>query len=283
MAGDSRATTGAFLVRGALRGARIGVDRRLFDGGESTDAGLNAVTERALDVMRSLGATLIDPIKPPDTKSINDDELTVLFSEFKVDIEAYLAGLRGTSLRTLGDLIAFNDEHCDDELRYFGQELFHVADATTGLDDPAYREARARCLAATRTNGIDRILAADRLDAIVGPAYGDSSAPAVAGYPAISVPTGTTDDGRPGGVWLSAGFLARARAARLRVRPRERAGRPATPDVRGDAPRPAARRGHLRDPGRRPRSDPAQRPAGRRLGRSTRLGAYHRRIAEEGP
>ena len=198
----------SFLVRGALRGARIGVDRRLFDGSEATDAGLNAVTEHALDVMRSLGATLIDPITPPDTKSINDDELTVMFSEFKVDIEAYLAGLRGPSLRTLGDLIAFNDEHCADELRYFGQELFHVADATTGLDDPAYRKARARCLAATRTNGIARILAADRLDAIVGPAYGDSSAPAVAGYPAISVPTGTTDDGRPGGVWLSAGFLS---------------------------------------------------------------------------
>ena len=198
----------ASLRHGVLRGARIGVDRRLFSGDASADAGLNAVTEQALVTMRSLGATLIDPIVPPDTDSIHDDELTVLFSEFKVDIEAYLAGLRRTTMRTLGDLIDFNDRHCDDELRYFGQELFHVADATNGLDDPAYRKARARCLAATRTNGIDRILAADKLDAIVGPAYGNSSAPAVAGYPAISVPTGTTDDGRPGGVWLSAGFLA---------------------------------------------------------------------------
>ncbi len=198
----------AFLRPGALRGARIGVDRRLFSGDSSADAGLNAVTERTLEVMRSLGATLVDPIEAPDTTSIHDDELTVLFTEFKVDIEAYLAGLRRTTMRTLSDLIDFNDRHCDDELRYFGQELFHVADATRGLDDPAYREARARCLAATATNGIDRILAADRLDAIVGPAYGDSTAPAVAGYPAISIPTGTTDDGRPGGVWLSAGFLA---------------------------------------------------------------------------
>jgi amidase len=60
----------------------------------------------------------------------------------------------------------------------------------------------------TRTDGIDRILAADRLDAIVAPAYGDSSPAAVAGYPSISVPTGVTDDGRPGGVWIYGGFLA---------------------------------------------------------------------------
>ena len=111
-------------------------------------------------------------------------------------------------MRSLADLIAFNDDHCDEELRYFGQELFDVAEATTGLDDPAYVEARALCLERTRTAGIDRILAEAKLDAIVAPAYGDSSAPAVSGYPNISVPTGTTDDGRPGGVWLYAGFLS---------------------------------------------------------------------------
>jgi amidase len=196
-----------FLRRGALRGARIGVDRRLFSADDSSDAGLNEVTERALTVMARLGATLVDPIEPPDTKSISEDELTVLFSEFKVDIAGYLGGLRGTRLRSLADLIAFNDERCGDELRYFGQELFHVADETTGLDDPVYREARARCISTMRTDGIDRILAGGRLAAIVAPAYGDSSPAAVAGYPSISLPTGTTADGRPGGVWLTAGFL----------------------------------------------------------------------------
>jgi amidase len=195
-----------FLRRGSLRGARIGVDRRLSSS-KDADAGLNGVTDRALQVLASLGATLVDPIEPPDTKAISDDELTVLFTEFKVDIEVYLAGLRRTAMLTLADLIRFNDDHCEGELRYFGQELFHVADATTGFDDPAYREARARCLRATRTDGIDRIRAAGRLDAIVGPAYGDSSAAAVSGYPSISVPTGTTDDGRPGGLRLSTGFL----------------------------------------------------------------------------
>ena len=197
----------ATLRPGALRGARIGVDRRLFSGDDSADADLNAVAERAFEMMTSLGATLVDPIDPPSTKTITEAELTVLFTEFKVGLAAYLAGLRRTTLRTLGDVIAFNDEHCDEELRFFGQELFHVADETTGLDDPAYREARALCLRVTRSDGIDRILAGGRLDAIVAPAYGDSSPAAVSGYPSISIPTGTTDDGRPGGVWLYAGFL----------------------------------------------------------------------------
>jgi amidase len=194
---------------GALRGARIGVDRRLFAGGPSADAGLNAVAERAFGVMADLGAVLVDPIEPPDTASIRDDEMTVLLTEFKVDMAAYLGGLRRTSMRSLDDLIAFNDEHCGAELRWFGQELFEVAAATDGLHDPGYQAARRRCLEVAR-GGIDRALQAGRLDAIVAPAYDDSSAPAVAGYPNLSIPTGTTDDGRPGGVWLSGGFLSEA-------------------------------------------------------------------------
>jgi amidase len=197
----------AALRPGALRGARIGVDRRQFSG-DDADEGLNQVAERAFATMATLGATLSDPIDPVDTASIREDEMTVLLTEFKAGMATYLAGLGRTRLRTLADVIAFNDENCADELRFFGQELFEVADTASGLDDPAYLAARARCLAATRSNGIDRILADGRLDAIVAPAYGDSSGPAVAGYPVISVPTGLTDDGRPGGVWLSGGFLS---------------------------------------------------------------------------
>ena len=172
------------------------------------DDGLNRVAERAFETLAALGATLVDPIESVDTDSIEDDEITVLLTECKAGMDAYLPQLRNTSVRSLADVIAFNDSHCEDELRFFGQEWLEVAEATAGLADPAYREARARCLAATRTNGIDRILARDRLDAIVAPAYGDSSGPAVSGYPVISVPTGLTDDGRPGGVWLSGGFLS---------------------------------------------------------------------------
>ena len=198
-----------FLRRGALNGARIGVDRRLFDVAYFADPDLNVVTEKALAVMASLGATIVDPVDAPDPFAFGDAELTVLFYEFKVDVAKYLRPLHHTSMRTLSDLIAFNREHCTEEMTYFGQELFELADATTGLSDPVYRDARRLCIDLTRKNGIDKVMRENHLDAIVAPTYSyGSSAPAVAGYPNISVPTGVTADGRPGGIWMYGRFLS---------------------------------------------------------------------------
>ena len=122
---------------------------------------------------------------------------------------AYLAAAARTrAMRTLADLIAFNDAHCEDELRWFGQELFDVAEATTGLDDPAYRAARALCLDVTRARW-------DRPDPGRWPPRRDRRAglrrlERTGGgrrLPEHLGPDRLTDDGRPGGVWLSAGFL----------------------------------------------------------------------------
>lgn len=198
-----------YLRRGALKGARIGVDRRLFDAAYFADPDLNLVTEAALGVMASLGATIVDPVDAPDPFAFGDAELTVLLYEFKVDVAKYLRRLHHTSMRTLADLIQFNIEHCPDEMEYFGQELFEIAESTTGLQDPVYRDARRLCLDLTRRNGIDKVMRDNRLDAIVAPTYSyGSSAPAVAGYPNISVPTGVTADGRPGGIWMYGRFLS---------------------------------------------------------------------------
>ena len=197
-----------FLRRGAIKGKRIGVDRRLFSADHDADPSLVAVTEAALDVMRSLGATIVDPVDGPDPKAFIEHELAVMLAEFKVDMKVYLKGLRHTRIRSLADLIAFDRANCDAELRYFGQEVFEIAQSTLGLADPAYIAARALGLDLTRTNGYDRLMAELKLDAIASPTSSSgSSGPAVAGYPIISVPTGVTDDGRPGGIWLSAGFL----------------------------------------------------------------------------
>jgi len=197
-----------FLRRGALKGARIGVDRRLFDVAYFADPDLNVITEAALGVMASLGATIVDPANGPDPFAFGDAEFTVLLFEFKHDIRRYLRGLHHTSMRSLADLIAFDAAHCSEEMQYFGQEVFEAAEATTDLDDPAYRAARALCIDLTRRHGIDQVMREQHLDAIVAPTYSyGSSAPAVAGYPNISVPTGVTPDGRPGGIWMYGRFL----------------------------------------------------------------------------
>jgi amidase len=199
----------AFLQRGALEGARIGIDRRQFEPDYFALPEINAVVEDAIEVMADLGATIVDPVDTGDTFAWFDHEFNVLLYEFKVDVAAYLATLRHTRMRTLADLIAFNQAHCTEEMKYFGQEVFELAEATSGdLTDPIYVEARSESLRLARDEGIDRVMAEHDLDAVVSPSYAfGSSAPAVAGYPSISVPIGLTEDGKPAGIWMYAGFL----------------------------------------------------------------------------
>src|SRR5256712_9218859 len=109
-----------FLQRGALNGARIGRDVRFFDysyygSGIPGDQHTVAFAERALDVMQSLGATIVDT-DTGDVFAYTDDEFTALLYEFKAQIAEYLATLTNTNLRTLGDLIDFNEAHCLQEL-----------------------------------------------------------------------------------------------------------------------------------------------------------------------
>src|SRR5262249_58811958 len=103
----------------------------------------DAVAERALAVMRQLGAEIIDPVDSGDIFLYGAAEFTVLLAEFKVQIADYLSGLGNTSMRTLADLIAFNAAHCRQEMKYYGQELFELSEATSGdLTDPDYLAAR---------------------------------------------------------------------------------------------------------------------------------------------
>ncbi len=135
-----------FLERGALDGARIGVDRRVFSADYFADLTLNPLTEDAIAIMAAAGATIIDPVDAPDPFAFFDAEFTVLLHEFKEDIATYLAELGHTSMRTLADLIAFNIAHCDAEMKYFGQELFEISEGTAGTSSTEYLEARALCL-----------------------------------------------------------------------------------------------------------------------------------------
>ena len=211
-----------FLDGGALDGARLAYDHRYVEGdfGPGDDASL-AVVEEVLDRLRSAGAdvvdvTSVDPTLPDASGRIPfDDELTVLLFEFKVQIAQYMAPLRHTDMRTLADLIQFNLDHCDQELRFFGQEIFELAEATSGdLTDPEY-------LAAKATNqgfgkGVIDGLLGQEFDAIITPSFSFGTSPAaVSGYPSMAVPVGYTPTGRPVGLWLAAGFMQEPSLIRL--------------------------------------------------------------------
>ncbi len=196
-----------FLDRDSLRGARIGIARQVYFGYSDK---ADAIANSAIEQMRKLGAIIIDPADIPTAGEISTSksEDTVLLFEFKADLNAYLAELVDSPVRTLADIIAFNNAHAEEELKYFGQELFLKAQETTSLDDPAYLAALEGNHRLSRQEGIDAIMDEYQLDALVMPTVsppwcidlvdgdhylGSSSQPAaLAGYPAISVPAGYT-------------------------------------------------------------------------------------------
>jgi len=198
-----------FLTKDALRHSRIGIERRLFRHEFLFDPSILPVVEDAIDALRRAGATIIDPVDTGDPFNWFDPEFTVLLFEFKHDIRAYLSTLRNTSMHTLADLIRFNRNHCEREMKYFGQEVFEAAEATSGdLSDPEYLKARRICIRLGREQGIDRVMREHNLDAVLSPSFGSgSSAPAIAGYPVCCTPVGFTNSGKPVGVYLYAGFL----------------------------------------------------------------------------
>jgi amidase len=192
------------LASGGLAGVRIGVPRKqLFGGSPHADRHV----ERAMVVMQSLGAEIIDPVDLAMPDDLGEHELEVLLYEFKTDVNAYLASLGPRApVKSLKQAIAFNDANRDREMPFFGQELFLRADAKGPLTSPDYLAALGRIRQATRERGIDAVMRAHRLDALIAPTSGPpsltdlvngdygpggaSSIPAIAGYPHITVPAG---------------------------------------------------------------------------------------------
>jgi amidase len=217
----------AQLGGGAIRGARIGVARAYF----GYHPGLDRKVEEALAALRELGAEVIDPVDLGAMKEMEEAEFDVLLYEFKADLDAYLAALGPSApVRSLADVIAFNEKHAAEEMPIFGQEIFLKAQAKGPLTDRAYRRALATCDRVSRDRGIDRVMRAKKLDAILAPTgspawlmdpvlgdhfVGSSSSPAaVAGYPSVTVPAGFVDD-LPVGISLFGGKLQEQRLLRL--------------------------------------------------------------------
>jgi len=194
------------LQRGALNGKRIGRDVPYFDysyygSGIPGDEETVIFANHALDVMASLGATIVDT-DTGDVFAYNGDEFTALLYEFRAQIADYLATLTHTNMRTLADLIAFNNAHCPQELVYYDQDVFLLSEQFVGYpNDPNYIAARTNAQTLARA-GIDNALQAQNLDAIVAPHLTNSTGPAVAGYPNFSMPVGIRSSGRPAGMLM---------------------------------------------------------------------------------
>jgi amidase len=196
----------SFLDSNGLHGARIGVPRTgVFD---SIPTIVSNVFDAAVAAMQSAGAIIVDPADIPTQDDINNQpwEINVLLHEFKLDLNAYLATRTGVPIHTLADAIAFNNAHAEQELKWFGQELFELAEAEVLFGGVDYPTSLASERLAAGQNGIDAALAANNLDALIMPTdspawttdlvlgdhfiFGTSSAAAQAGYPIINVPMG---------------------------------------------------------------------------------------------
>ncbi len=204
-----------FLDKNGLQGKRIGVLRSTFGFHEQVDE----IMSKALAVMQQAGATLVDPIEIKTMQEFGDSGYQVLLYEFKDGLNKYLATANG-KVKSLEELIAFNEKHRDEIMPYFQQERLEAAAEKGGLDSQEYQQALKKMLALSREQGIDAVMAAHKLDAIVaptgGPAWcidlingdhfsgGSSSMAARAGYPNITVPAGYVH-GLPVGISLFAG------------------------------------------------------------------------------
>ena len=165
-----------------------------------------AFAENALDVMESLGATIVDT-DTGDVFAYTDDEFTALLYEFRAQIAEYLATLTHTNMRTLADLIAFNDAHCRAGTGLLRSGRLRIIGTVPVIPTiPIYVAARTHARNTARS-GIDNALTADNLDAIVAPHLTNSTGPAVAGYPNLSLPVGIRDSGRPAGMLMYSTFL----------------------------------------------------------------------------
>ena len=196
---------GRFLDRDGLQGARIGVVRNMA----GTDPRVLKIFEHCMEVMKHLGAVLVDPANILNYDKFDKTEREVLYYEFKADLNKYLKSVNGSvQVHSIEDIIRFNEENSHKVMPYFGQEHLLAAQERKSLREKKYRDALAKNLRLSRKEGIDAAMRKHKVDALVvpsgGPAWlidlvnGDSinwdmestSPPAVAGYPHITVPAG---------------------------------------------------------------------------------------------
>ena len=193
-----------YLKPDGLQGARIGVVRKLFGDHPLVDR----LIEDCLELLKAQGAELVDPVEIETLGKFDEGELEVLYTEFKADLDAYLNGLPlDARVHSMQELVAYNQQHAQRIMPFFGQERMLKALEKGSLEDEAYLKALADNHRLSREEGLDAALQNYHLDALVGPSGGlpwlidyvtgdcsrgpdTTSPPAVSGYPHITVPAG---------------------------------------------------------------------------------------------
>ena len=191
-----------FLDANGLKNARIGIASDFFGFHVEVDK----LMAEAVKILKGQGAEVIENMKFEKQPEWGKLEWQVLISEFKYGLNAYLKTRTGLQVKSLTDLIEFNQKNAETELKWFAQEIFEEAEKTSGLDEPVYLDALAKVRGLAREKGIDFLMDKHRLDALIaptnGPAWtidwvngdhfgGGSSEPAaISGYPNITVPAG---------------------------------------------------------------------------------------------
>ena len=191
-----------FLDPAGLKGARLGVVRKYCGFNDAVDQLMDTIIRE----MKRAGAEIVDPADIPTIGKFDESELTVFYYELKADLAAYLARRGHTSVKSLKDVIEFNERNRDREMPYFGQDIFLKSEQKGPLNTKEYLDALALNQKLSRAEGIDFIMDKFKLDALVaptaGPAWltdlingdhaagGSSSAAAIAGYPNINVTAG---------------------------------------------------------------------------------------------
>lgn len=183
-----------FLRTNGLRGKRIGVPDVFFQGYDDKQL---AVYEKHLDTMRQQGAVVIMDLDiATNFTDLGEQEILLMAAEFKISINAYLSGLLYSPVRSLAQVIAFNEAHpVEERLKDFGQPDLIAAEKTNGIG--TRERAAIRRLREISTNGLEKLMKERRLDAIVAPNSDASSVLAVGGYPGIAVPAGYDEQGVP--------------------------------------------------------------------------------------